>query len=67
MFDFCMLTARLTVKVNYILDAQNNRRFNFDTIILENIEYQTKNTKDIIQFKAILNKYLRFTMQMEVN
>ena len=47
MFDFCMITDRLTVKVNYILDAQNNRRFNFDTIIIENIEYQTKNTKDM--------------------
>ena len=45
MFDFCMITDRLTVKVNYILDAQNNRRFNFDTIILKTLKIRPKTRK----------------------
>ena len=35
---FCMLTERLAVKVNYILDAQNNGKFNFDIIIHKKYE-----------------------------
>ena len=31
-----MMTNRLTVKVNYIMDAQKNGKFNFDIIIPKN-------------------------------
>ena len=39
------MTYRLTVKVNYIMDAQNNGKFNFDIIIHKNFANRTKNTK----------------------
>ena len=42
-----MITDKLTVKVNYILDAPKNGKFNFDIIIHKNFENRTKNTKDM--------------------
>ncbi len=44
-FIFCMMTDRQTVKVNYIQDAQNNLKFNFDTIIQKNFENGPKTHK----------------------
>ena len=41
-FIFCIVTDKM-VKMNYSLDAQNNRKFNFDIIIFKNLE----NIKDI--------------------
>ena len=41
------MTNRLTVKVNYVLDAQNNGKFNFDIIIVKKFANRTKNTKDL--------------------
>ena len=41
------MTNRLTVKVNYILDAQNNRKFNFDIFNYKNFKNRTINTKDM--------------------
>ena len=35
-----MMTNRLTVKVNYIMDAQKNGKFNFDIIIHKNFDNQ---------------------------
>ena len=32
------MTNRLTVKVNYILDAQNNGKFNFDMFNYKNLK-----------------------------
>ena len=42
-----MVTERLTVKVNYILDARNNGKFNTDTFIHKHFDNRTKNTKVI--------------------
>ena len=41
------MTNRLTVKVNYILDAQNNGKFNFDIFNYKNFKNRTINTKDM--------------------
>ena len=41
------MTNRLTVKVNYILDAQNNGKFNFDIFNYKNLKKRTINTKDM--------------------
>ena len=41
------MTNRLTVKVNYILDAQNNGKFNFDIFNYKNLNKRTINTKDM--------------------
>ena len=35
---FCMVTDRRPVKVNYILDAQNNGKKCFDTVISKKFE-----------------------------
>ena len=41
------MTNRLAVKVNYILDAQNNEKFNFDIFNYKNLKIKrTINTKD---------------------
>ena len=42
-----MTADKLSVRVNYILDAQNNGKFNFDTSILKKFENEIKTTKDI--------------------
>ena len=41
------MTNRLAVKVNYILDAQNNGKFNFDIFNYKNFKNRTINTKDV--------------------
>ncbi len=41
------MTNRLTVKVNYILDAQNNGKLNFDIFNYKIFKNQTINTKDM--------------------
>ena len=44
-----MMTDRLTINVNYILNSQNNSQFNnnFNTTNQNDFENQTKITKDI--------------------
>ena len=42
-----MTADKLSVRVNYILDSQNNGKFNFDTSILKKFENEIKTTKDI--------------------
>ena len=46
----------MMVEVIYILNAQNNRRFNFETIIHKNLENRTKTSKD-------KGKYVKRTKQ----
>ena len=41
------MTNRLTVKVNYILDAQNNGKFNFDIFNYKNLKKTDHKTKDM--------------------
>ena len=50
---FCMMTDIQMFKVNYILDAQNNRKNYYDTVILKKFENWTKNTKDIRKYVKI--------------
>ena len=50
------MTHRLTVKVNYIMDAQNNGKFNFNIIIHKNFANRTKNTKDMGKYVIISKK-----------
>ena len=42
---FSRVTDRLTVKVNYLLDAKDNGKFNFDTFIHKNFKNRTKTIK----------------------
>ena len=39
------MTNRLTVKVNYILDAQNNGKFNFDIFNSKNLKLDHKHQR----------------------
>ena len=41
------MTNRLTVKVNYTLDAKNNGKFNFDIFNYKTLKKRTINTKDM--------------------
>ena len=41
------MTNKLMVIVNCLLDAQNNRKFNFDIFNYKNFKKQTINTKDM--------------------
>ena len=59
-FIFCMMTDRLTVKVIYILDAQNNGKSYFDTIIYKNFENRAKNTKCMEKYVKNKKNYQSF-------
>ena len=48
-----MMTDIQMLKVNYILDAQNNWKNYYDTVILKKFENWTKNTKDIRKYVKI--------------
>ncbi len=48
-----MMTDIPTVNINYILDAQNNRKIFYDTIISKKFKNRTKNTKDIRKYVKI--------------
>ena len=43
---FCMMTVWPTVKINWILDAKNNGKSYFDTVIQKKFENLTKSIKD---------------------
>ena len=53
------VTDRLTVKVNHLLDAKDNGKFNFDTIIHKNFKNQTLNQQRYAEIcKKIKKKVL---------
>ena len=43
-----------TVKVNYILDAHNNGKIYFDTVIAKKFKNRTKNTKDMGKYVKLI-------------
>ena len=44
------MTVLPKVKVNNIVDSQNNRKNYFDTVIPQKFENWTKNTKDMVKY-----------------